>query len=961
MGFASEAGTRPDSTKTYFRLDIQGLRAIAVLLVLVYHVWPQLIPGGFIGVDVFFVISGYLITSLLKRELERDGRVSLASFYTRRVRRLLPAALLVLAATLMGSLIFLPVTLWRATGHEIIASALYVENWWLSYQAVDYLALDSAPSPVQHFWSLSVEEQFYFFWPLLLAFAYWLGRRKGGVLASIAALGVVLLASLGYSIWSGLAGESAAYFSTFSRVWQLAAGGLLAFMGPARRTALPALGLGLGAIVAAAVFLSGSVSYPGYIALVPTLGAMLALHGGEAHLGSVATRWLSSAPARFIGDISYSLYLWHWPLIVFYKAKAGAVPGVMAGFCLVAVSLVLAALTKRFVEDRFRHGSAAVPSWRPVGIGLAASFALVAATVLVNGMGGREGEGGGISVDSSSYPGAAVMSQPGQLAEPVAGQFLPQLPHVEGDVADAYAQDCIQNIQGTDVKKCVYGSPSARLRIAVVGDSHAVHWLPAFQELANQYDVYVEGITKTSCITSGLPVYHQKLKKPYSQCGIWTRNVVSYLNGENFDLIVVSQSPKHRVFGKQARSPISQAGEIAGGMAAVWSGLHSGKLTVIRPTPWQSTLVRDCVASNDVPYDPCIGKQDVVLFDNALSRFARLAKAPLLDFSDMFCRNGLCPPIIGNVFVYRDAHHVTGSYMRTLAPVLADRLGMPLVRLRADARPAKISISTRPALITAGTDRDEAFAAGCVQPLKSNAARSCRLGGKGPIRIAVVGDATGANILPALRVAAGRRGWRVETFLKESCLWSERPVWNRKLKRAFDECSNWTGRVSAQLIKSPPDMVVLAQSPMYTDARARSIDLASPRLAAGIAPLVQRLQDAGVKVLALKTLPWLPQNVPQCLLTRSDLSACGAEREASLPTGALDRLMSGNDSIGKLDLTQAFCPGSRCEGVIDGVLVYRDASQPTRTFMYSLAPVVEAQIGAALGPARPRDVESMIK
>lgn len=944
-------GVAPGS-KAHFRPDIQGLRAIAVVLVLLYHVWPEVMPGGFVGVDVFFVISGYLITSLLKREFEREGRISFADFYSRRMRRLLPAALVVLLAILFGSWVFLPETQWSSTAKEVIAAALYVENWWLVIQSVDYLALDGAPSPVQHFWSLSIEEQFYLVWPLVMAVAWYVGRPNG-TKAVVGVLGTALAASLGYSIWSSLQDNPSAYFSTLTRMWQLGLGAMLAFAPEVRSgKGLAMVVTGLVLVAFSGLWLTGSMPYPGYLALIPTVGAAMALHGGAAGSRAMLTRWLSAKPVEFIGDISYSLYLWHWPLIVFYQAKTGSEPGLMAGLALIAASILLAALSKRYVEDPFRRPGAVRGSWKPVltGVGASVGVVAVALTIGVGTLNGRASDG---VLESSRYPGAMVMTQPGQLVDPVAEDFLPRLAHVEQDVAMAYSQDCIQGIGGTDVKRCVYGNPDAKVRIALVGDSHAVHWLPAFQQLAQTSDVYVEGITKTSCITSGLPVYHQRLTRPYSQCNEWTRNVVDYLRGAGFDMVVLSQSPKHRIAGKEKQSPQSQAGDIARGMAKIWAALEGNtQILVIRPTPWQLTLVRDCVANNVAPYEACVGEESRVLTNNALSVLAKTAGYPLLDFTDMFCRDGRCPPIIGNIFVYRDAHHITASYIRTLAPVLAEKLDLRVTTSAAAAQSVVASdVKFNPSAEDAVADRDDSFDHGCVQPLRGSALKVCRYGARLPdtkLRIAVVGDATGANILPAFKEGAVEAGWRMETYLKESCLWSERQVWNRRLQAPYADCSVWSERVLVELLRSRPDMVVIAQSPIYTDARTRTIDLATPRLLEGIKPLVAQLHDVGIRVAILKSMPVLPQHVPQCLQLQKDPALCGGDRESSIRIGVMDRLADDDAKVGVLDLTEEFCGRSGCEAVSDGVLVYRDAMQPTRTFARKLGPAVHSRVRALL-------------
>ena len=203
--------------------EIQGLRAIAVLLVLIFHVWPESIPGGYVGVDVFFVISGSLITGGLLRELERDGHLRLAAFYARRARRLLPAAALVLVVTLAGSLLILPASRWEPIAHEVVASSIYVQNWWLASSAVDYWGADNAASPLQHFWSLSIEEQFYLFWPVAMLMAAGLPFFVLSLRVRLAlVMGLVFLVSIAASVWLTPTNPEQAYFFTHTRAWELA-------------------------------------------------------------------------------------------------------------------------------------------------------------------------------------------------------------------------------------------------------------------------------------------------------------------------------------------------------------------------------------------------------------------------------------------------------------------------------------------------------------------------------------------------------------------------------------------------------------------------------------------------------------------------------------------------------------------------------------------------------------------
>src|ERR1700733_5019746 len=349
-----------------FRPDIQGLRAIAVSLVVVYHLYPSALPGGFAGVDVFFVISGYLITGQLWRTCQKTGRLSLTEFWGRRARRVIPAAALVLAVTWGLSYWVLPSSELANTAQQIRASALYYQNWQLASDAVSYLQQHAEATPVQHFWSLSVEEQFYLVWPLLFLVALLIARRAGDA-AHRAALAHrivytltagVVAASFAYSVHDSSADPAQAYFLTTTRMWELGAGGLLALLSAPLAERIGRHGwlgwAGLAMLAASQFVLNGLTPYPGWIALLP-VGGTLALRAG----GSSTARWsswrlTSAPPMTFVGGISYSLYLWHWPLIVCWTAWRGASPGVLAGLFLILTSVILAWLTKITVEDRVR-------------------------------------------------------------------------------------------------------------------------------------------------------------------------------------------------------------------------------------------------------------------------------------------------------------------------------------------------------------------------------------------------------------------------------------------------------------------------------------------------------------------------------------------------------------------------------------------------------------------------------
>jgi peptidoglycan/LPS O-acetylase OafA/YrhL len=365
-------------------------------MVVIYHLWPSLLPGGFVGVDVFFVISGFLITGHLLREYRMTGKIRLVDFWGRRAKRLVPAAALVLTATWVASRFLLPATRLAGTASQILASALYFQNWRLAWNAVDYLKSDSAASPVVHFWSLSVEEQFYLGWPLLFLLAALVGltasaqaRTARGHLVLLVLASAVVAASLWYSVSYTQVNPSGAYFVTTTRIWELGLGGLLAHL-PVRASAWlgrfgPLGWAGLGLVIASAFLLNGATAFPGAIALLPAGGAALLILGGSAAGRFGPSALTSVRPRVFIGGISYSLYLWHWPLIVLWTAWRGQPPGVLAGLVIVAAAVLLSWLTRAWVEDKVRNASLlSGHSWRSVSMALAAAVpvALVAAFII---------------------------------------------------------------------------------------------------------------------------------------------------------------------------------------------------------------------------------------------------------------------------------------------------------------------------------------------------------------------------------------------------------------------------------------------------------------------------------------------------------------------------------------------------------------------------------------------------
>ncbi|HEX3784240.1 MAG TPA: acyltransferase [Pseudonocardiaceae bacterium] len=353
-GSASRAGA--------FRTDIQGLRALAIAMVVCFHLWPTRLSGGFVGVDVFFVVSGFLITSHLLRSQPTTSR-DLASFWVRRIRRLLPAALTVIVTVLLATWAFAPVPQWRKTGIQAVSSAVYLQNWQLAPGSS--IHGDPHPTALQHYWSLSVEEQFYLVWPILILLCVRYGRRRGvsPLPAVRLAIGTLAIASIAFSVWFTRNHPAPAYFVTPTRMWELAAGGLTAALVPALLERIPERSLAFLRIAAvwvgfAAIAFAARNYHAGHTPVpestVPVIGAALII-AADRPVGFTPNALLRARPVQYLGDISYSMYLWHWPLIVLVPMATGQQLGNWSSLGVVAGALVLAGLTKRQIEDRFRH------------------------------------------------------------------------------------------------------------------------------------------------------------------------------------------------------------------------------------------------------------------------------------------------------------------------------------------------------------------------------------------------------------------------------------------------------------------------------------------------------------------------------------------------------------------------------------------------------------------------------
>ena len=688
---STRARVRPTARPDSFRPDVEGLRAVAVLLVVVGHVFG--VPaGGYVGVDVFFVVSGFLITGLLLREHAREGRISLREFYARRVRRLLPAAVLVLAVTNLAA--------WLLFTGERAGQALRDSVWALGFLAnvrfaelgTDYFDDTRPASPVQHYWSLAVEEQFYLVWPLLLLTALAVGRRVGAGLVLVLVTG----ASLAWSIHLTDTSATAAYFATATRAWELGVGALLALgaqAGVVQKLPLPvAVGLGwlgLAGIVAAAFLLTEQTPFPGYAAVLPAFATALVLQAGEA--GAADRNPLLVNPvSRYVGRLSYSLYLWHWPVLVIATA-------VLAPTTVVAVTLgasfVLAALCHHLVEEPVRRSSwlsrrpeppRALPSALPSIHPRRAAVALTAAAALLGG--GFVLPAVALSRDTPAPVGlpAPLPADDAGLAADIRASIAPTawpplLPPLEGidrSGAPEWIVDKCDNVNPGNVERCLYGPADAPRTAALVGDSIAVSWLPALREVLEPRGFRIQVLTRNQCPAPAVLLYRERPAKPFVECADHVEWAVEQVRALSPALVVVSNSLT--MVGKQVAEPegAERYARWGTGMAQTLRALEeAADAVVVLGAPPRAGNLQECVTRVSEPGDctePVPAEWRAVR--DAEAAAALEAGATYLDPERWFCADDRCPAVVGSTPVYTDGRHLTAAYSRRLAPHLAPDL-----------------------------------------------------------------------------------------------------------------------------------------------------------------------------------------------------------------------------------------------------------------------------------------------
>lgn len=651
-----------------FRPDIEGLRGAAILLVVAFHAGVPWLAGGYVGVDVFFVLSGFLITGLLAHEVVDTGTIDVTSFYARRARRLIPAFFVVLVATLAIALLFYAPIDRPGVASDARAVAMHYGNVLFAKEAVNYHA--SASNPFLHTWSLAVEEQFYVIWPLLFLFVgrFYAGKENINrqLMTAVILASVVSFAA---SLWVTGVSQPWAFFGMPTRIWEFAFGGIAALLVArasidrriSAQTAVMLQILGLAGLAFAAFAYHDATPYPGTAAVIPALSTVAILLGGHRAPDSTASRVLGARLLRWFGRVSYSWYLWHWPLVGLGAVLDWQI-GVVGKLAWSAFALVLAVLTLKFVEEPARDPEKL--KYNPQVLAAGAIVASIAGALIATG---------------------AFAIARKQVSTPVQRALMAAR-------RDGMNHDCWGSLLENASAPCVFGDRSSRTTVVLMGDSHAEHWLPAVDRLGRERGWRVIAMVKPACPVADMEEFvNARLKRDYSECTSWRREKLRRIVAMKPSLVLLSSYDHY----------IAQGGEAGGWRVTpeMWrTGLQrtygllsrAGIPTIsIRDIPQAGFDAPGCL-SRRASGTPFGNKRCEYNLADGIVPSARAAQTDaarglrnigFVEMADRLCDRGQCSVVRRGAIVFRDDDHLSATFSRAEAPELGRRIGAAVAQL----------------------------------------------------------------------------------------------------------------------------------------------------------------------------------------------------------------------------------------------------------------------------------------
>ncbi|WP_330180493.1 acyltransferase [Nocardia sp. NBC_01503] len=684
MSRKEHAITSAETSQPY-RHDLDGLRGLAIALVVVFHIWFRRVSGG---VDIFLVLSGFFFTGLLLRRNDSTGAVGVVATLRRTLRRLLPAMVTVLVAVAVATVLISPYTRWADVADQTLASLFYYQNWQLALSWSDYLAADPSVSPLQHLWSMAVQGQFYLAAVLFVGVLAWGCRHvgKAGLVrpATLTAALTLGAASFAYAANGHATQQGWNYYDSLARAWELLAGVALAVLAPlltpARATRIVLAVLGVSGVLACGWLFNGANAFPGPAALFPVATAAALIIAGTG-LPAAEQPWpnrlLATRPMVELGALAYPLYLWHWPILIFYLVEfEQRMVDFAEGLLIIALSLALAWMTHRWIEQPLRQAARSESGSAPrsyrwlarAGVALASVLVIAAASVwhvIVN----SQPTAPAAALDPVLYPGAEALTA--GIAAPPA-KMRPTVFEAPSELPPPTLQGCIADWNTRTVVTCTYGDQEAERTLAVVGSSHAEHWLPALDLLATENHFRIVVYLKMGCplTVEAEPLYKGEANP---DCVNWTREVIDRLGTEQPDWVFTTGT-----------RPVDDGGdETPADYLDVWNELTARGLNVIviRDTPWlRHNGIRyravDCLSKGGDRLGCGMRRADALNPVNpAIEAAAGYPNIYPIDLTDAVCEPEICPAVEGNVLIYHDEHHLTATYSRTLAPALGRQLG----------------------------------------------------------------------------------------------------------------------------------------------------------------------------------------------------------------------------------------------------------------------------------------------
>lgn len=643
-----------------FRIEIEGLRFVAALLVAIYHIWFNRVSGG---VDVFFVISGFLITTSIISTINKTGDFRFWPYISKLMKRILPSVFFILGIVLILSLFFLPKSIFGKTIKEVIASMFFYQNWQLAISNTDYLDASQMKTPIEHFWAMSIQGQFYIIWFLIFTIILFFIKRYSKINVKLlmnSILTLLFVSSLIYSIYLTYTNQQWAYFTTFTRVWEFSLGSLLCInlssIKVSKAFASIIGWIGLVGLILTGIIFNVSEMFPGFIALWPMACALFILLSGTRDTRFGVKRFLGSPFMVKMGSISFGIYLWHWVLLAFYRYNIQENPGLVTGLLIIIISILLSSLMTKYIEKPIRNSTNNKFSFKRLAIMASVNILFIGALII-----GTHIEQSRLEqkVADKDYPGAMAVND--QINTPEL-EPIPSFSQVFDDLPQAHLDGSNQGLKESDLKIGEYGkTENYEATIALIGSSHSEHWLGAILEATQDHNYRLLNMTRSGTrFSTGYPDDDMK--------GIWNNHVLDYLADADVDLILAQSTASDTAESKTHQQMMDQLQYV--------KDEYDIDVLAIRDVPRYSfnileSLETDGVEETTKKMNQEENQKDEHSWQKFVEENDSLYK---LDLTEYFMIDNQFQPIIGNIIIYRDNRHLTNSYSKTFGPIFEEKI-----------------------------------------------------------------------------------------------------------------------------------------------------------------------------------------------------------------------------------------------------------------------------------------------